>query len=105
MGHPLEKNHKNIRDDEMEALWDKFGAILGAIITALGGVYVYDRTTIHNRLTKVENDLVQSRMDIKIIETKFIELKEDTVEIKDSQKEIIDLLTKRRYEQRTKRAQ
>lgn len=77
----------------MEAVWDKIGAIIAAIITALGGVYVYDRTTMNNRISKVEKDIAQHKTDIKVIEVKFMELKEDTEEIKASQKAIIELLT------------
>lgn len=81
----------------MEAIWEKIGAIIAAFITAVGGLYMYDRKTTNERLTKVENDLNQNKIDIKVIETKFTELKEDTEEIKESQKAIITLLsTKRR---------
>ena len=80
----------------MEDIWDKIGAIIAAIITALGGFYMYDRKTTHERLTKVENDLSQNKIDIKVIEAKFVELKADTEEIKSSQKDIINLLNKRR---------
>lgn len=80
----------------MEALWDKIGAIIAAIITALGGWYVYDRKTMNDRITKIENESVQHKIDIKVIEVKFCELKEDTEEIKESQKAIIELLTKRK---------
>lgn len=80
----------------MEDIWDKLGAIIGAIITALGGFYMYDRKTTHERLTKVESELAQHKVDIKVIEVKFSELKEDTEEIKESQKAIIELLTKRK---------
>lgn len=80
----------------MEAIWDKLGAIIGAIITALGGFYMYDRKTTNERLTKVESQIAQHKIDIKVIEVKFSELKEDTEEIKESQKAIISLLTKRR---------
>ncbi len=84
------------REIRMEAFWDKIGGIIAALITALGGFYMYDRKITNERLTKVESDLAQSKTDIKIIETRFTELKEDTAEIKESQKAIIDLLTKRR---------
>lgn len=77
----------------MEAIWDKIGAIVAAMITALGGYYMYDRKTTNDRLTKVETELAQNKIDIRIIEVKFTELKEDTEEIKESQKEIIKLLT------------
>lgn len=80
----------------MDDLWDKIGVIIAAIITALGGFYMYDRKTTHERLTKVEEELAQNKMDIKVIEVRFGELKEDTEEIKQSQKAIIELLTKRR---------
>ena len=80
----------------MEVLWDKIGAIIAAIITALGGFYMYDRKTTSDRLTKVENDLAQNKTDIKVIEAKFVELKEDTQEIKESQKIMLELLTQRR---------
>lgn len=77
----------------MEDLWNKIGAIVGALITSLGGLYLYDRKTTHDRLTKVEKDLAQQNTDIKVIEVKFSELKEDTADIKESQKAIIALLT------------
>lgn len=77
-------------------MWDKLGAIIGAVITAIGGFYMYDRKTTNDRLTKVESDLVQNKLEIKIIEVKLEEVKEDTSEIKEYQKTIIELLTKRR---------
>lgn len=80
----------------MENIWDKIGAIIAAIITALGGFYMYDRKTTNDRLSKVESDIVQNKMDIKVIETKFLELKEDTTEIKETQKAIYNLLTRRK---------
>ncbi len=80
----------------MEDIWDKIGAVVAALITALGGFYMYDRKTTNDRLTKVETDLSQTRTDIKIIEVRFSELKDDTEEIKESQKAIIELLTRRR---------
>ena len=80
----------------MEDLWDKLGGIIAALITALGGFYMYDRKNIHDRLTKIEDDVAQTITDIKVIEVRFLELKEDTTEIKESQKAILDLLTKRR---------
>lgn len=80
----------------MEALWDKIGAIIAAIITALGGWYVYDRKSMNDRITKIENESVQHKIDIKVIEVRFNELKEDTAEIKKSQQDIIELLTKRK---------
>lgn len=80
----------------MEGAWDKMGAIIGALVTALGGFYMYDRKVSHERLTKVEELLSQTVTDVRIIETKFAELKADTEEIKHSQHEIITLLTKRK---------
>lgn len=80
----------------MEALWDKIGTIVAALITALGGFYMYDRKTTNERITKIEGEIAQNKIDIKVIETKFTELKEDTEEIKESQKAIISLLTKRK---------
>lgn len=80
----------------MDALWDKIGAVVAAVISVFGGLYMYDRTTTHNRITKLESELAQSKIDIKVIEVKFSELKADTEEIKESQKAIIALLTRRR---------
>lgn len=80
----------------MEAIWDKIGTIVAALITALGGFYMYDRKITHERFSKIEEDVSQSKIDIKIIETKFLELKSDTEEIKESQKTILSLLTKRK---------
>jgi len=80
----------------MEAIWDKIGAIVAALITAFGGFYMYDRKTTHDRLNKMESELTKNTIDIKVIEIRFLELKNDTEEIKESQKAIISLLTKRR---------
>ncbi len=80
----------------MEDIWNKIGAIIAALITAFGGLYMFDRKTTYERLSKVENDIAQNKTDIKVIEIKFTELKEDTADIKESQKAIIALLTKRR---------
>ncbi len=80
----------------MEALWDKIGAIVAAIISVLGGFYMYDRTTTHNRISKLESESAKQRTDIEVIKVQFHELKADTNEIKQSQKDIINLLTKRR---------
>lgn len=80
----------------MEALWDKIGAIVAALITALGGYYMYDRKTTNDRLTKAEQELALLKIDVKVIEVKFTELKSDTEEIKESQRAIIGLLTKRK---------
>lgn len=80
----------------MEGAWDKMGALIGALVTALGGFYMYDRKVAHERLTKVEETLSQTVTDVRVIEAKFAELKADTEEIKNSQHEIITLLTKRK---------
>lgn len=80
----------------MEDIWGKIWTVVAALISVLGGLYMYDRTSTNTRLTKVEQDLMQHKIDIKVIETKFTELKEDTEEIKETQKAIISLLTKRR---------
>lgn len=77
----------------MEAMWDKIGTIVAALITALGGFYMFDRKTTNDRLIKVEDAISKHEIDIKIIETKFTELKEDTEEIKETQKLIINILT------------
>lgn len=80
----------------MDEIWDKLGVIIAALITAMGGLYMYDRKTNHERLTKAEQELAALKTDVKVIETRFHELKEDTEEIKESQKAIISLLTKRK---------
>ena len=80
----------------MEDIWDKVGAIIAALITAMGGLYMYDRKSTNERLTKLEIESAQHHTDIKVIEAKFAELKEDTEEIKESQKAIISLLTPKR---------
>jgi len=77
----------------MEVLWDKIGVIIASLITAMGGLYMYDRKINNERLTKLEKDSSQHRTDIRIIEVKFAELKEDIEEIKGSQQYIINLLT------------
>lgn len=83
----------------MDDIWTKIvavvGSVVGAFITAIGGIYMYDRNSTNNRISKVEKDNIQNRIDIKVIETRFIEFKEDMTEIKQSQKSIIDLLTRK----------
>lgn len=79
----------------MEVLWDKLGSIAAAIITALGGWYMYDRKTTNDRIVKLESESNQHKIDIKVIETKFTELKADTEEIKSSQQTILNLLLKK----------
>lgn len=78
----------------MEDLWNKIGVVVAAIISALGGLYIHDRKTTNDRLSKVEQDIARNKTDIKVIETKFSDLKEDTAEIKETQKTILNLLTK-----------
>jgi len=80
----------------MESIWEKLGTIIAALITLMGGFYMNDRRVTNRRLTKLEADSAQHALDIKVIETKFIELKSDTEEIKESQKTILALLTKRK---------
>lgn len=80
----------------MEDLWNKIGVIIAAIISALGGLYVHDRKTTNDRLSNVEQQLSRHETDIQVIETKFSDLKEDTAEIKETQKNILALLTSNR---------
>jgi hypothetical protein len=80
----------------LEYIWEKLGAIVASLVTFLGGLYMYDRKVIHDRLTLVERDVSQNKADIKVIETQFHELKNDTEEIKASQRAIIELLLKKR---------
>lgn len=80
----------------MEVIWDKLGAIIGAIITALGGFYMYDRKVTHERLNRVEQHQVEDRVDIRVIQSQYKELKEDLQEIKDQNVLMLKLLTSRR---------
>ena len=77
----------------MEVIWEKMGVIIAALITSMGGLYMYDRKINNERLTKLEKESSQHRTDIRIIEVKFAELKDDIEEIKGSQMYIINLLT------------
>lgn len=80
----------------MEEIWNKLGAVVGALITTIGGYYMYDRQVTSNRFSKLEKELAQQKIDLRILEVKFVEFKNDIEEIKESQKSIISLLTKRR---------
>jgi hypothetical protein len=80
----------------MEELWNKIGAVVAAMISALGGLYMYDRNNTNSRLSKLEEEKNQMKIDLRVIETQFKELKDDTQEIKDSQKAIIQLLSRRK---------
>lgn len=80
----------------MDMFWDKIGAIFAAIISALGGFYMYDRKSTNDRLTSLEKDMSQTKTDLAVVETKFTELKEDTQEIKQAQKDILALLRRRK---------
>lgn len=77
----------------MDHLWEKLAACVAAVFSFLGGLYLRDRAVIHERLTRVEADGAQSRIDIRVIEARFSELKEDTAEIKETQKMMLQILS------------
>ena len=79
---------------KMEDLWNRLGAIIAAIVSAISGLYIYDRTQTNSRLTQLEKDNTQFKSDIRVIETQFSNLKEDTQEIKEVQRTILELLRK-----------
>jgi hypothetical protein len=79
----------------LEGLGDKIGTIIAALVTTLGGYMMYNKKMSDDRFGKLESSSTQNTIDLKIIEVRFNELKEDTQEIKESQRAIIDLLTKR----------
>ncbi len=82
----------------MDNLLDHIGAMLAAIVTALGGFYMYERKTTNDRLTKIEEGIAKHQCDIAVIQSQYKDLKDDTQEIKDAQKVMLDLLTmKRQY--------
>lgn len=66
----------------MEDLWNKFGAIIAAIISSLGGLYLYDRQNTNSRLNKLEQDVAKHNTDVAVIRESLVNLKEDTQEIK-----------------------
>lgn len=75
---------------------DKLWAVFAALITALGGWYVYDRDVSNKRITKLEDESNKNKTDIRVMEVRFTELKEDNEEIKRNLQDIIKLLTSRR---------
>lgn len=77
----------------MEVISEKFGAIVAAIISALGGFFLYERKRVDGRLSKIENDLSQHKTDLAVVKETLTNLKEDTQEIKEFQKATVDILT------------
>jgi hypothetical protein len=76
-----------------EDLWHKIGGIVAAMVSAISGLYLYDRNTVNTRLIKLEDISNQFKVDLRVGETQFSALKEDVEEIKESQKIIIKLLS------------
>ena len=74
---------------EMELIPDKIWAVMAAIVSALGGYFLYEHKTIDRRLSKIETDLNEYKTDVAVIKESLGNLKEDTQEIK-------DLINKRR---------
>lgn len=77
----------------MEDLWHKIGGIVAAMITAISGIYMYDRKNFDRRINNLEESHHQFKTDLRVGETQFSALKEDVEEIKESQKIIIKLLS------------
>lgn len=91
MGNPMETEYINMDD-----IWNKMGAIIGAAITALSGLYMNERRIFNNRIAVIEKESSKHTSDIRLIENKHEDLKSDLNEIKDSQKTILELLLSKR---------
>lgn len=87
MGNPMETEYINMDD-----IWNKMGAIIGAAITALSGLYMNERRIFNNRIATIEKESSKHTSDIRLIENKHEDLKSDLNEIKASQQTILELL-------------
>ncbi len=67
----------------MELIPEKVWAVIAAIVSALGGFFIYERKRVDNRLSKIEQDMAQHKTDIAVVRESLLNLKEDTQEIKE----------------------
>lgn len=70
--------------------------IIAAVISAIVGVFMYDRKKTDDRLSKLEAELDQHNIDLAVLKEAFGNLKQDTQEIKEAQRVMLDLLTMKR---------
>lgn len=78
---------------KMDFIPDKFWAFIAAVVSSLGGFFMYERKRVDNRLSKIETDLAQHKTDLAVVKETLTNLKEDTQEIKEFQKATVDILT------------
>lgn len=80
----------------MEYMSDKVWAIIAAVISALGGFVVYEHKRIDSRFNKLEQDVAEHKINVAVFKESLVNLKEDTQEIKEAQKDMIELLSRKR---------
>lgn len=66
----------------MDFIPEKLWAIIAAVISALGGFFVYERKRVDNRLNKIEQEMSEHKVDVAVVRESLTNLKEDTQEIK-----------------------
>ena len=79
-------------EDFAHSIW----AAAAAVISALGGYYMYDRKRIDDRMNRVERELQEHKTDLAVVREQVSNIREDTQEIKMAQKVMLDLLTMKR---------
>lgn len=80
----------------MEFISEKVWTLGAAIISALGGFVIYERNRVENRLIKIEQEMSEQKTDLAVVKESLMNLKEDTQEIKEGQKALLDLLNRRK---------
>ena len=80
----------------MEWATEKMWAVFAAIVSACGGFFLYERKRVDDRMSKLEHELASHKTDLAVVKSKLSNLKEDTQEIKEAQKVMLDLLTMKR---------
>lgn len=80
----------------MDDILSKTGAIIAAMISGFIGFIMYDRKKYDDRLGKLENDLTKHKEELAVLKEGFKYMSSGLKEIKQTQKDIINLLTVRR---------
>lgn len=80
----------------MDIIPDKLWTVIAAVVSALGGFVVYERNRVDTRISKIEQELAQHKTDVAVVKESLVNLKEDTQEIKEAQRDMIEMLSRRR---------
>jgi hypothetical protein len=77
----------------MDFIPDKLWALIAAVASALGGFVLYERKRVDDRISAVEKDIEDHKVNLAVVKEALSNLRDDTQEIKEFQKATVDILT------------